>query len=128
MAPQQLLLPTDVVMVQYRPQLSGASWIQMSFQIRLAYSRPIQRATAQSFYLVLPSFFPFLLVFRLVHILDLAFENASLITSPNFLTDVICDILNELYTAITVYTYLNGYGISKLRSKTSSRGIYREFW
>ena len=45
------------------------------------------RANVQSFHPVwflIPS--SFLLVFRLVHILDLAFENASLITSPSSLT------------------------------------------
>ena len=44
----------------------------------------------QSFHpvwLLIPS--SFLLVFRLVHILDLAFENASLITSPSSLTRTI---------------------------------------
>ena len=33
--------------------------------------------------------------------------------------------LDELYTAITIYTHLNGYGISKLYCKTNSKSIYR---
>ena len=39
--------------------------------------------------MVLPSFFSFLFIFRLVRILDLAFENASLITSPSSLTFIL---------------------------------------
>lgn len=40
-------------------------------------------------------------------------------------TDVIYDTFDEFYTAITVYTYLNGYEISKLRTKANNKGIYR---
>ena len=79
----------------------GATSISIQIQIGSRLVRRVQpslgalallaqfRANIQSFYPIqfLISF-SFLLVFRLIHILDLAFENARLITSTSSLTDI----------------------------------------